>query len=412
MSATFKLPPAERDFEIYEAVHVAGCSTWSQAEKYGISQTRVRQLIRRVVEWLGQVLPPQAKVAKEQEMHLARQIAADRFQYQLEQATELWNETKEIKYASLRIRLTMAQARLGAVSGTLGGLAADAIEGISVPVWAPDPEGEADREGEAPAEPTSSFIVHPSVPSPPPIEDFSAPADNPPRCPPAPAAVAAGNAAAITACDQNPAPAIAISANGRVPSQPLLTASAPRPITEFRIAPDQPGALVSPVRDAGSHFLAGEEVAVVEVVRRCQQLVADGEIEPPQVAINQRHDFRPVAAGAAKRGQNRRGHFAQEGDRAPLHARAVADAAALKDQDAAGQHVDAGQVADVAANGDHSSPHRMADFISRIAADKNRASGHPLGAAPIGGADEMSRLAAYVNQPAVHFAADPIAGIA
>src|SRR6478752_2677977 len=147
---TFKLPPSERDFEIYEAVHIANCSTWSQARKHEISQTRVRQVIRRVVEWLGEVLPPQAKVAKEQEVRLAREIAADRFQHQLEEITDLWQETRESKYAGIRIRLTTAQARLGAVGGVAAGLAADAIEGIPVPAYVPPRES---REGEAPAEP-------------------------------------------------------------------------------------------------------------------------------------------------------------------------------------------------------------------------------------------------------------------
>ena len=87
MSTTLKLPPTDRDFEIYDAVHIAGCSTYSQADKHQISQTRVRQIVRRVIEWLGEVLPPQTKVAKEQETHLARQIAADRFQRQYEQMT-------------------------------------------------------------------------------------------------------------------------------------------------------------------------------------------------------------------------------------------------------------------------------------------------------------------------------------
>src|SRR5438874_10774479 len=123
-----KLPPTDRDVEIYESVHIQHCSTWHMAERHNISQTRVRQIIRRVVEWLGEVLPPQAKVAKEQEIRLARQIAADRFQLQFERLTELWNETQDAKYFGLRIRLTTAQARLGAVGGVAAGLAADAIE--------------------------------------------------------------------------------------------------------------------------------------------------------------------------------------------------------------------------------------------------------------------------------------------
>src|SRR5436190_23388922 len=135
VSPSQKLPPTDRDFEIYDAIHIACSSTRCQANLHHISQTRVRQIVRRVIEWLGEVLPPQTKVAKEQETHLARQIAADRFQRQLEQATTFWDMTQDVKYAGLRIRLTTAQARLGVVGGLIDGLAADAIEGLPVPVW-------------------------------------------------------------------------------------------------------------------------------------------------------------------------------------------------------------------------------------------------------------------------------------
>jgi hypothetical protein len=147
MSESRKLPPSDRDFEIYESVHIQN-RTWPTATH--ISQTRVRQIVRRVVEWLAEVLPPQAQVAKEQELYLARQIAADRFQHQLEEVAYLWEETRESKYAGIRIRLTTAQARLGVVGGVAAGLAADAIEGIEVPAYVPPRES---REGEAPAEP-------------------------------------------------------------------------------------------------------------------------------------------------------------------------------------------------------------------------------------------------------------------
>src|SRR5436190_21736683 len=162
-----KLPPTDRDFDIYDAVHIACSSTRTQADLHHISQTRVRQIVRRVVEWLGEVLPPQAKVAKEQETHLARQIAADRFQRQLEQMTTLWDATQETKYASIRIRLTTAQARLGVVGGLIDGLAADAIEGLPVPTW----QAPADSVGQtalsaadpdAPAEPTPKSLFPPT----------------------------------------------------------------------------------------------------------------------------------------------------------------------------------------------------------------------------------------------------------
>lgn len=135
-----KLPPTERDFDIYEAVHVAGYPTREQAEKYGISQTRVRQIVRRVIEWLGEVIPPQAKIAKEQVSHLARQIAADRFNLQYTEASTNWYQSGELKFAGLRIRITHAQARLGVPGSLIGGLAADAIEGIDVPAYQPPHE--------------------------------------------------------------------------------------------------------------------------------------------------------------------------------------------------------------------------------------------------------------------------------
>src|SRR5436189_2109499 len=171
MSESRKLPPTDRDFEIYEAVHLTGCSTYMLADRYNISQTRVRQIIRRAVEWLGEVLPPQAKVAKEQEIRLARQIAADRFQLQFERLTDLWNETQDAKYFSLRIRLTTAQARLGAVGGVAAGLAADAIEGIPVPAYQPPAEPSVGRGSPDPAPsltegfPSDTAPSEPSTPS-------------------------------------------------------------------------------------------------------------------------------------------------------------------------------------------------------------------------------------------------------
>jgi hypothetical protein len=104
-----------------------------------------------VIEWLGEVIPPQAKIAKEQQSHLARQIAADRFNLQYAEASTNWYQSGELKFAGLRIRITHAQARLGVPGSLIGGLTADAIEGIEVPAY----QSPVDlSEGEAPAEPT------------------------------------------------------------------------------------------------------------------------------------------------------------------------------------------------------------------------------------------------------------------
>src|SRR4029079_8060613 len=73
----------------------------------------------------------------EQQSHLARQIAADRFNLQYAEASTNWYQSGELKFAGLRIRLTHAQARLGVPGSLIGGLAADAIEGLEVPAYQP-----------------------------------------------------------------------------------------------------------------------------------------------------------------------------------------------------------------------------------------------------------------------------------
>jgi hypothetical protein len=112
-----------------------------------------------VIQWLGEVIPPQAKVAKEQQSHLARQIAADRFNLQYAEASTSWYQSGELKFAGLRIRLTHAQARLGVPGNLIGGLAADAIEGLEVPAYVPPPEACRERpqwcSEESPESPTN-----------------------------------------------------------------------------------------------------------------------------------------------------------------------------------------------------------------------------------------------------------------
>jgi len=259
-----KLPPSERDFEIYDAIHIACSSTRCQAELHHISQTRVRQIIRRVIEWLGEVLPPQTKVAKEQETHLARQIAADRFQRQLEQITALWDATLDTKFASIRIRLTTAQARLGVVGGLIDGLAADAIEGLPVPACVnhESTEGEV-WEGEAPAEPVgqllpSATIGHRAAPQseicnlksgitlPPPHGDCSPSDENPRDREPAGSNNTSINHDASATCNNSTANQNDSSDSESIASQALLTTRAPLPVTVRQLDPNQPTAAPVP----------------------------------------------------------------------------------------------------------------------------------------------------------------------
>jgi hypothetical protein len=264
MNAQFPLPPSERDFEVFRDVHTCGLSTRSVAERHEISQTRVRQIVRRVAQWLAEVLPPQAEIAKENEVRLARHIAADRFQHYQETMSDYWQQTKAPKFMGLIIRLITAQARLGVVSGLIDGLAADASEGLLDPMLLPD--GEADPQ-------PSPFDVRPSTQ--PPISDPQSPSlvsqpwtsdlepspsENPPVRDCSPWNQNESNHSAATAAqlienhddparyDTANAPAITASEPPIATSRPLLTSPAPLPVTELRVTPDQPG-----VAAASSH---------------------------------------------------------------------------------------------------------------------------------------------------------------
>ena len=303
-----KLPPTARDLEIYESVHIQNLSTWFIADRHHISQTRVRQIIRRIVEWLGEVMPPQTKLAKEQELHLARQIAADRFQHQLEEVAMLWQDTRESKYAGIRIRLTTAQARLGAVGGVAAGLAADAAEDIPVPAYQPLSEPNAvgrgtpdrahvptkglDEETSAP-EPVAltmpldhakflyefrHILIHPphlaneledakcvlraagyQLPDDgddqkkpiateingPPLGDFSTSSSNSVEIEATTNGRPIQNTNAAPTCDNNEANQPNQEVIATFTSQPLLTTRDPSPVIELQIAPEQPGAKVS-----------------------------------------------------------------------------------------------------------------------------------------------------------------------
>src|SRR5262249_20450025 len=74
--------------------------------------------------------------------------------------------------------------------------------------------------------------------------------------------------------------------------------------------------------------------------------------------------------------------------------------------------VDPGQVADIAANRNQSAAHGVTDFIPSITTDQNRSFCHTTGASSIGGADQVPRFAADMDQTTMHFTADPIASVA
>jgi len=129
MNALEMLPPTARDFDIHRMSLVLLRSTRQIAEKHGISQTRVRQVVRRVCDWLAAALPVKTEAQQEQEARLAQHLAADQFRHQSEQLQTFFDATGDPKYLRQQTRAIAALARLGIVPGTIESLAADVTEG-------------------------------------------------------------------------------------------------------------------------------------------------------------------------------------------------------------------------------------------------------------------------------------------
>src|SRR5688572_2983425 len=150
------LPPSARDFFVYERVVIELASTRQVAAEANISQTRVRQIIGKVLDWLAETLPAKATLAGEAQLLVARHIAADRLEDLFRNANKKWLATDQCKYANLAIRVMAAQSKLPAVAGHYAALMATALEsspgsgvdcangltsGPSSPQSTPDPFG-------------------------------------------------------------------------------------------------------------------------------------------------------------------------------------------------------------------------------------------------------------------------------
>jgi len=129
MSATFRLPPSERDFEVFFKVTFYSVSTWRTAELFKISQTRVRQLVTLVGDWVAENLPDVGEADLQKQVRLAQHIAANRLEHQYEDAMNRWNAEGDPKHLRQATRIALAQARLGVVAGRVHAMAADVTAG-------------------------------------------------------------------------------------------------------------------------------------------------------------------------------------------------------------------------------------------------------------------------------------------
>ncbi len=113
------LPPSPRDFLAYERIIIDGFSTRQAAEELKISQTRVRQLVRKVADWLAENLPAHNETRQAAQLRLAQHIAADRLHRYLSEVEHAWQRTRETKYLSPIIRLLTALSKIPAHPHTL-----------------------------------------------------------------------------------------------------------------------------------------------------------------------------------------------------------------------------------------------------------------------------------------------------
>src|SRR6185436_700362 len=129
MQTELKLPPSGRDFQVYQRVIVDAASTRQAASEFSLSQTRVRQVVQRVSEWLTPELPAASKEQAQVQLWLARNVAADRLQGLYGEAMSRWRKLHDTKNFGMALRVITAQSKLPALPGLLEGLAADASQG-------------------------------------------------------------------------------------------------------------------------------------------------------------------------------------------------------------------------------------------------------------------------------------------
>jgi hypothetical protein len=93
--STAKLPPSVRDFEIYRYLKLECHSTRAAAREFGLSQTRVRQIAARVVEFFLESAPLTAgDEATDAQMVVAQQLAREQLEHLYARAIRTFNDTE------------------------------------------------------------------------------------------------------------------------------------------------------------------------------------------------------------------------------------------------------------------------------------------------------------------------------
>ena len=89
-----RIPPSDRDFDVFEDLVVGGSTTRATAYEFKISQTRVCQIVARVRQWIKALLGDTDGLTPEQQLKLAIGIAGDRLDFLYNKAIVGWNSTQ------------------------------------------------------------------------------------------------------------------------------------------------------------------------------------------------------------------------------------------------------------------------------------------------------------------------------
>jgi hypothetical protein len=233
------LPPSARDFLIYERLVIDAASTRTVAAELRLSQTRVRQIALRVTHWLIETLPAaESDLSADAQLRLGQHIAADRLERLYFATNRAWQETSQVKFANLSIRIMIAQSKLPARPGTLEALAADAILG-------PLPDDTSSLYGTCDSQqPNPKSEICNLKSEIPPVRACSPPSTIPPAAPQNPTTSPAATPTTSKPCDNFPPITRAARAAFLVPAHPAAVERGspdPAPILELKITPEKLG---------------------------------------------------------------------------------------------------------------------------------------------------------------------------
>jgi hypothetical protein len=117
------MPPSTRDLAVYEFVAARSKTTREAADEFGISQTRVRQVLAKVVEFLVEALPgDDGEHTEEQKLIAAERLANMRLDYLYGESLNEWRRSREatsgpvplgkVCYLNQAVRVAVAAAKL------------------------------------------------------------------------------------------------------------------------------------------------------------------------------------------------------------------------------------------------------------------------------------------------------------